>query len=102
MESLTGSQIRDRALAYLEKEPAGIRYAQLARMVHDSAPDTPMNTVHGSLHKFLASTGDIVRPSRGLWQLKKYADVITEPAAAIKEAVLVEKTTKLYEVHFYE
>jgi hypothetical protein len=103
MAILTGKQIRERALACLEKEPAGIRYMQLIRTVHDSAPETPINSVRGTVNTLLSSTGDIVRPSRGVWQLKRYADATTETATRVEEVAGTEpKASKLYEVQFYE
>ena len=75
------SQIRERALDYLDKAPQGIRYMALVKMVHDSAPETPINTVHGAFQTLISKTKEVVRPSKGLWVLKKHADadVIPQP-----------------------
>ena len=107
MPKLTVNQIRERALALLEKEPQGMRYMQLVRAVHDSAPETPINTVHGGVHSLLSTTDQIVRPSKGLWVLKKFADQDAPGGVARKppDAIEIEqkgKKVKLSEEQFYE
>jgi hypothetical protein len=45
---------------------------ELAKKIHSAAPETPFNSVVGSLHDLSLKNQEIVRPTRGLWALKKY------------------------------
>jgi hypothetical protein len=74
MTKINTTEIKKRALGHLDKAPQGIRYMDLVRMVHQSAPETPVNTVHGAFQDLLSKTKEIVRPSRGLWVLAKHAE----------------------------
>ncbi len=74
MPKINVAEIRKRALSYLDKAPQGIRYMELVKMVHQSAPETPINTVHGAFQDLLSKTKQIVRPSRGLWVLAKHVE----------------------------
>jgi hypothetical protein len=74
MTKLSRREIQDRARRYLEQASSGIRYMELAKKIHDADPETPFNTIVGSLHDLSLRSEEIVRPSRGLWTLKKYAE----------------------------
>jgi hypothetical protein len=84
MAKISTNEIRERALRYLNEAPQGIRYMELVKKVHDSAPETPINTVHGSVYS-LSKTHEIVRPSRGLWVLKKYAQSVESEVKGVAE-----------------
>jgi len=107
MQKLNTEQIRNAALSRLKKAPEGIRYTQLVDEIHQSAPNTPKNTVHGAVHSLLAKTNHIVRPSRGLWMLKEFANA-SEAASVINRelattAVSVDsKQAKFKEGQFYD
>src|SRR4051812_17840574 len=101
MAKLTVKEIQDRALAELAAASAtGIRYMELAKKIHSAAPETPFNTVHGALHGVSLSQ-EIVRPSRGLWVLKKFwekdAGAATKPELVSENNSLAEKIQKLNE-----
>ena len=73
MAKWSRKEIQDRALAELNQAGAtGVRYMELAKRIHSAAPQTPFNTVVGSLHDLSLKNQEIVRPSRGFWVLKKY------------------------------
>ncbi len=68
-------QIQDRAIAELmDVGSSGVRYAELVKKIHSYTPETPLNTVVGSIQALSKKPEEIVRPSRGLWVLKKYWD----------------------------
>lgn len=80
----------------------------LVKMVHATAPETPINTVHGAVHSLLSKTNEIVRPSKGLWVLKKHAegetpsiDLADEPEKVV-EVQTHGKKLKVAEEEFYE
>lgn len=61
----------------LENSPKGIRYADLLRGIHETLPDTKINTIHGTIWEFKqkidkGEVKDVVRPEKGLYILKKY------------------------------
>ncbi|MGB6535519.1 MAG: hypothetical protein WBF58_06100 [Xanthobacteraceae bacterium] len=66
-------EIQNRALGELKGAGViGIRYMELAKRIHAAAPETPFNSIVGALHDLSLKDEEIVRPSRGLWVLKKY------------------------------
>lgn len=68
MSKLTGQQIRDLARSIISAHPGGIRYGALIAMICQQHPETPENTVHGSVWN-LDNTfpNEIAKPSRGLF-----------------------------------
>jgi hypothetical protein len=69
-----------------EASSKGIRYMELAKKILAAAPETPFNTIVGSLHDLSLKNQDIMRPSRGLWVLKKYAEKdSSEPVSPDRE-----------------
>jgi len=79
MKKFNLAQIRKHALDLLKSAPDGLRYSELVNAVHAAAPGTPKNSVNGGVHGLLSATDEIVRPSRGLWVHRNFAD-----AAAIQ------------------
>lgn len=68
-------EIQNRAIRELEQAATtGIRYMELARKIHAAAPETPFNTIVGSLHDLSLKNQEIMRPSRGLWALKRFLE----------------------------
>ena len=80
---------------------------ELAKKIHAAAPDTPFNTIVGSLH-VLSLSPDIVRPSRGLWVLNKYAKnestdfVSTEPSKETASTIAEARARRVEEQAYYE
>ena len=74
-------------MSVLEAHPKGIRWMELMRAVEEDAPETPHNSVHGSLHHLLTTrTSEIIKVARGTYQLAKYAIQDTVPATAQEQA----------------
>jgi hypothetical protein len=68
MAKLTVKQIQDVALELVKVHPGGIRYSELVNRVHTEHPETPKNTINGSLWNLETKHPDKVsKPSRGLF-----------------------------------
>lgn len=89
MAKLKVKEVQELAKRIIAETPGGIRYAALVKRVQSEHPETPTNTIHGSvwdLDKTFA--GQIVKPSRGLFalasdgafQVPKTASPAPEPA----------------------
>lgn len=111
MAKFTRQEIKDAGAALLEQSPKGVRYSALAQKIHSLAPETPINTVYGSLNALRYDRSDIARPSRGVWILEKYrtaseqlpAGSVDEPTTAtVPPAVATEPPTRFNEEAFYE
>lgn len=67
---LNTAQIKARAKELLASAPEGIRWSELNRKIAQEAPETPKNTIQGSLHALLKDAPDIQKLSRGVYTLK--------------------------------
>lgn len=70
-----GKRVKDKALEILGETPQGVRYSDLVRKIAEALPDIPPNTIHGNvwdLDKTLE--GQIYKPTRGLFRLKKFSE----------------------------
>jgi len=100
MPSVGVKEIRDTAKTLLASNPGGIRFKQLVNAVYAALPDANYNTVFAvvsNLH--LALPGEIIKPSRGLFQL-----VGAAPVTIVKEdpPVTPPGHEKVYEHQFYK
>jgi hypothetical protein len=102
-------EIQERACTELEQAGAnGVRYMELAKRIHEAAPETPFNSVVGALHDLSLKNSDIVRPSRGLWVLKKYFKKETDDAPSIEppketdSAIIETRARRVEEQAYYE
>ncbi len=69
MAKLTTHDIRLAAKTIIAANPGGIRYAPLVQAIADQSPETPKNTIHGSVWNLDALfPNEIAKPSRGLFQ----------------------------------
>jgi hypothetical protein len=69
MAKLPGNKIRDFALEIVAQNPGGIRYRDLTKGIAAAHPETPMNTIHGSVWDLATRFPDkVVKPSRGLFK----------------------------------
>jgi hypothetical protein len=101
MAKLTGKQIQELAKTIIAFNPGGIRYGALVSQIFTQHPETPENTIHGSVWDLDKTFPDeIAKPSRGLF---------TPVAATTNEAVSVGSTEqvaptgqKVRESDFYE
>lgn len=98
MAKLNKNQIRELALATIEKHPGGIRYAELVNSILGAHPETPKSTIHGSVWNLASQfPSQINKPSRGLFvpQTKtRDVPIPIEPTPS--------KTAKIREDDFYE
>lgn len=62
-------EIRALAKNIIKGSPGGIKYSQLVRCIGEQHPETPVNTVHGSVWNLDAVfPNEITKPSRGLFK----------------------------------
>lgn len=68
MAKLNTSQIRDAARKIIAENKGGIRYSDLHEQIAAISPETPKNTIHGSIWDLhLRFPQEISKPSRGLF-----------------------------------
>ena len=68
MAKLTGKAIQDLARGIVAQSPGGIRYSALVARIALEHPETPKNTIHGSVWDLDARyPSEITKPSRGLF-----------------------------------
>lgn len=68
MAKLTGQQIKNLARSIIAENPGGIRYSALVQEISQQNPETPENTIHGSVWNLDALfPNEIAKPSRGLF-----------------------------------
>lgn len=68
MAKLNVHGIRDLAKKIISANPGGIRYSVLVQTILEHTPETPQNTVHGSVWNLDAVfPNEIAKPSRGLF-----------------------------------
>jgi hypothetical protein len=82
MAKLSGREIQTEAVKIIRAHPGGIRFTELVNQVVQSHPETPRNTVMGSVWNLDALRPDEVRkPSRGLYQPTQATGEVEEPRA---------------------
>jgi len=92
MGKLSVKEVQAEALAIIAGNPGGIRYSDLVSEILRRSPETPRNTVNGSVWNLDTLRPDAVRkPSRGLFQPVGGEQLIDEP-----------KAPKVKEEEFYE
>jgi hypothetical protein len=68
MPKLSVHQIKELAKSIIASNPGGIRYSALVDQICQKSPETPKNTVHGSVWNLDALfPNEIAKPSRGLF-----------------------------------
>ncbi len=69
MAKLSTHEIRSAAKLIIAANPGGIRYTPLVQQIADQSPETPKNTIHGSVWNLDALfPNEVAKPSRGLFQ----------------------------------
>jgi hypothetical protein len=69
MAKLSVSDMKKAALSIIKAHPGGIRYSELVKAIATANPETPKNTIHGSVWNLAAVFPDVVtKPSRGLFK----------------------------------
>lgn len=70
--TVTG-RINAKALEILEKNPEGVRWTDLLKMIQKWDPSLHPKTVNGCVWKLVENFPDkVYKPSKGLFRLKKY------------------------------
>jgi hypothetical protein len=70
MAKLGVQDIRKAAKGIIAASPGGIRYTALVRQIAAQHPETPVNTIHGSVWNLeIVCPQEISKPSRGLYKL---------------------------------
>ena len=65
--------INEAALKIIEQDPAGVRWADLLRRLHEVGPDWHPKTVNGCVWKLVEKYPDrIYKPEKGLFRSKRY------------------------------
>lgn len=90
MAKLSVQQIRDLAKEIVRQLPEGIRFSDLVRRISEEHPETPKNTISGSVWDLDTRFPDLIhKPSRGLFlPLQKgesLPPVVLEPAKLPRE-----------------
>jgi hypothetical protein len=101
MAKLKGKEIQKLAKTIIVESPGGIRYSTLVDKVSQLTPETPKNTIHGSVWNLDSLfPNEIIKPSRGLF---------TAVGATENDTVVVGNTeqvastgAKIKESDFYE
>ncbi len=101
MAKLSVRQTQDLARSIIASSPGGIRYSDLVERICSQTPETPKNTVHGSVWNLDAIyPNEIAKPSRGLFTpVSKSTD--ESPAIDTSEQIAT-SGSKVKEVDFYE
>jgi hypothetical protein len=98
MAKLSKREIQDLARRIVAANPGGIRYSSLVREIVTSNPETPKNTIHGSVWDLAARfPTEVAKPSRGLFI----------PSSAVSEngnadVSIDDAPSKVHEEAFYD
>ena len=100
---LSQQAIRELAKSIIRQNVGGIRYSELVRQISQASPETPQNTIHGSVWNLNAVfPAEISKPSRGLFKPSTNASE-PEPGTTIEKTVETTPSgTKVKESDFYE
>ena len=77
----------------LEAAPTGIRFTELMNKINDRNTATPFSAIKNALNK-LAQEKDVLRPSRGVSILKRYAEASSDPAHEEEAPKVVPPTSR--------
>jgi hypothetical protein len=98
MAKLGVRQIQDLAINIVRSHPGGIRYSELVQSVHEEHPETPKNTIHGSVWNLETKFPDKVsKPSRGL-----FVPVISGEGGAVILPEPIVVVPRIREEDFYQ
>jgi hypothetical protein len=68
-------QITTKAIEALKASPNGIRYSDLVRKMQEEFPDTPVNTIHGTIWDLDARLPrEVYKPARGLFRHSSFKE----------------------------
>ena len=102
MAKLPVAEIKKLALSIIADHPGGIRYSELVEAISGQHPETPRNTIHGSVWNLAAVfPKQVSKPSRGLFKPQSATDG-EEPDEKIGTTTAVVSGVKLKEDDFYQ
>lgn len=84
-------QIKQKAVEVIKNNPQGIRYSQLLKLMMDSFPNTPNNTIRGVIWNLDATLpNEIYKADRGLFRSVSFREmpVTTEEAATPQQKIV--------------
>ena len=88
-----------KAIELVDASPSGKRYSELVKEISSAFANIPVNTIHGSLHKFRTELPKtIYQPSRGLYRAVKYLEEGEKQEAETSKKL---KKEKIREEDFY-
>ena len=77
----TTKQVKDAALEIIASNPGGVRYSALVTEILRRAPETPKNTIQGSIWNLdVAFPQQVAKPSRGVFAP---ANIVVPPSLAV-------------------
>jgi hypothetical protein len=93
-------KITELALAQLRKHPGGVRYAELARLIHAVDDSLNMDTIYGAIWDLATRLPEkVYKPSRGLFRLAEFRDTHTDQ---LKANLVLTPPQKTKESDFYK
>jgi len=93
-------KVIQKAIELVEAASSGKRYSDLVKEIASAFPDIPVNTIHGSLHKFRTELpATLYQPSRGLYRAIKFRDEGEKQEAEVSKKL---KKEKIREEDFYD
>jgi hypothetical protein len=97
MAKLNVHNIRERARVIVAQNPGGIRYGELLKRILAESPETPSNTIQGSIWNLAELfPSEVTKPSRGLFKPTQASDVEPEQTETKPDE------ERLKELHFYK
>jgi len=101
MAKLSGKEIQKLARRIVVESPGGIRYSTLVDKVSQQSPETPRNTIHGSVWNLDALfPSEIIKPSRGLFTAVEASDSDSVVVGSTEQ--IAPTGTKIKESDFYK
>jgi hypothetical protein len=101
MAKLSGKEIQKLARSIVAENPGGIRYSELVERVSQQTPETPRNTIHGSVWNLdTIFPNEIAKPSRGLFT--PVAKPSNEAADVGSAEEIAPSGVKIKEAEFYQ
>lgn len=99
MAKLSVKEIQNFALEIVRASPGGIRYRDLVRAIVEANPETPKNTIHGSVWDLATRfPQEVTKPSRGLFMPANAGHGALEGEGATVSRVMA----RVREEDFYE
>lgn len=97
MAKLSRKEIQDLARSIVAESPGGVRYSTLVTRILTQNPETPKNTIHGSVWDLATRfPNEVTKPSRGLFK------PINSSNGIVPEITVEVPAVRIREEDFYE